>query len=90
MTAVLGLPEAAGGHGSRSHEFAHRPPLTSRAVSDDARDEATPMLRITGGKVYDPANGIDGVVKDLCIDDRAVSSPTSMERRPHDRRDRDD
>ena len=26
------------------------------------------MLRITGGKVYDPANGIDGVVKDLCID----------------------
>src|SRR5207342_1707352 len=27
------------------------------------------MLRITGGKVYDPANGIDGVVKDLCIDD---------------------
>src|SRR3954471_11458094 len=27
------------------------------------------MLRITGGKVYDPANHIDGVVKDLCIDD---------------------
>ena len=27
------------------------------------------MLRITGGKVYDPANGIDGVVKDICIDD---------------------
>src|SRR4029079_10410021 len=27
------------------------------------------MLRITGGKVYDPANGLDGVVKDLCIDD---------------------
>src|SRR4029079_15838090 len=27
------------------------------------------MLRIPGGKVYDPANGIDGVVKDLCIDD---------------------
>src|SRR5215468_5050220 len=27
------------------------------------------MLRITGGKVYDPANGIDGEVKDLCIDD---------------------
>lgn len=28
------------------------------------------MLRITGGKVYDPANGIDGVVKDLFIDDQ--------------------
>src|SRR4051794_29979657 len=25
------------------------------------------MLRITGGKVYDPKNGIDGVVKDVCI-----------------------
>src|SRR5215510_7871883 len=27
------------------------------------------MLRITGGKVYDPASGLDGVVKDVCIDD---------------------
>src|SRR6266699_2501470 len=27
------------------------------------------MLRITGGKVYDPANGVDGVVKDICIAD---------------------
>ena len=25
------------------------------------------MLRITGGKVYDPANGVDGEVKDVCI-----------------------
>jgi formylmethanofuran dehydrogenase subunit A len=25
------------------------------------------MLRIKGGKVYDPANGIHGVVKDVCI-----------------------
>jgi formylmethanofuran dehydrogenase subunit A len=25
------------------------------------------MLRITGGKVYDPANGIDGVIRDICI-----------------------
>ncbi len=33
------------------------------------------MLRITGGTVYDPANGINGEVKDLCIDDgRFVSS----------------
>jgi formylmethanofuran dehydrogenase subunit A len=30
------------------------------------------MLRITGGKVYDPANGIDGVVKDICISDGRV------------------
>jgi len=27
------------------------------------------MLRITGGKVYDPANGIDGQIKDLFIGD---------------------
>jgi formylmethanofuran dehydrogenase subunit A len=25
------------------------------------------MLRIIGGRVYDPANGIDGVVRDVCI-----------------------
>ena len=32
------------------------------------------MLRITGGKVYDPANGIDGVVKDIRISDGRVVS----------------
>src|SRR5947209_2545488 len=30
------------------------------------------MLRITGGKVYDPANGIDGEVKDICIADGRI------------------
>ena len=34
------------------------------------------MLRITGGKVYDPANGIDGVVKDLCIADGRIVPDT--------------
>ena len=28
------------------------------------------MIRITGGKVYDPANSIDGQIKDICINDR--------------------
>src|SRR5439155_17961475 len=32
------------------------------------------MLRITGGKVFDPANGINGVVKDICIADGRVVS----------------
>lgn len=32
------------------------------------------MLRITGGKVYDPANGVDGVVKDICIADGHIVS----------------
>ncbi len=30
------------------------------------------MLRITGGKVYDPANNIDGVIKDICIADGRI------------------
>src|SRR5881296_3483131 len=30
------------------------------------------MLRITGGKVFDPANGVDGVVKDICIDNGRI------------------
>jgi formylmethanofuran dehydrogenase subunit A len=30
------------------------------------------MLRITGGKVYDPANGIDGAIKDICIADGRI------------------
>src|SRR5260370_15293768 len=32
------------------------------------------MLRITGGKVYDPANGIHGEVKDICIVDGRIVS----------------
>src|SRR5262245_20268766 len=31
------------------------------------------MLRITGGKVYDPANGLDGVVKDICVVDGRIA-----------------
>ncbi|NND98321.1 MAG: amidohydrolase family protein, partial [Pirellulaceae bacterium] len=33
------------------------------------------MLRITGGKIYDPANGVNGEIRDLCIaDGRFVDS----------------
>jgi formylmethanofuran dehydrogenase subunit A len=32
------------------------------------------MLRITGGKVYDPANGINGEVRDVCIADGRIVS----------------
>ncbi|HEX6814971.1 MAG TPA: formylmethanofuran dehydrogenase subunit A [Gemmatimonadaceae bacterium] len=35
----------------------------------------TDRLRITGGAVYDPANGVDGDVRDVCVEDgRIVSS----------------
>lgn len=30
------------------------------------------MLRITGGKVYDPANGLNGVVKEICIENGRI------------------
>src|SRR5437773_6015756 len=30
------------------------------------------MLRITGGKVYDPANNVNGVVQDVCIADGRI------------------
>ncbi|HEY7450503.1 MAG TPA: formylmethanofuran dehydrogenase subunit A [Vicinamibacterales bacterium] len=30
------------------------------------------MIRITGGKVYDPTNGLDGAIKDICVADGRV------------------
>jgi formylmethanofuran dehydrogenase subunit A len=30
------------------------------------------MLRISGGKVYDPANSVDGIVKDICVADGRI------------------
>lgn len=30
------------------------------------------MLRIKGGKVYDPKNGVNGVVQDICIDGESI------------------
>ena len=33
---------------------------------------ANSMLRITGGKVYDPANGVNGEVQDVCICDGRI------------------
>lgn len=35
------------------------------------------MLRITGGKVYDPAHGLDGVVQDICIADGRIVADVS-------------
>ena len=37
----------------------------------------TDVLRITGGKVYDPANGVDGVVRDVTIVDGAIIAPNA-------------
>jgi formylmethanofuran dehydrogenase subunit A len=35
------------------------------------------QLRITGGRVYDPANGVDGDVRDICIDAGAIVNTVS-------------
>src|SRR5687767_2204528 len=41
------------------------------------------LLKITDGTVYDPANGIDGVVKDVWIqDDRVVVAPSDPSTKP--------
>src|SRR5437773_1982585 len=37
------------------------------------------MLRITGGTVYDPANGVDGVIKDICIADGRIAPDAGLE-----------
>src|SRR6266446_4330519 len=44
------------------------------------------MVRITGGRVYDPANGVNGVVKDICIadDGRVVADTSGMTARTID------
>jgi formylmethanofuran dehydrogenase subunit A len=44
------------------------------------------MVRITGGKVYDPANGINGAVTDIYIGDegRVVAAPNGTETRTID------
>jgi formylmethanofuran dehydrogenase subunit A len=39
------------------------------------------LLRITGGKVYDPANGIDGETKDICIRDGQIVAEVEGGRR---------
>ena len=46
------------------------------------------MCRITGGKVYDPANGVEGVVKDICIADDGRVVANDRRRQHDDRRDR--
>lgn len=41
------------------------------------------MLKITGGRLYDPANGIDGEVRDIWIENgRIVESPSDPSYRP--------
>jgi formylmethanofuran dehydrogenase subunit A len=44
------------------------------------------MLRIINGRVYDPANGIDGAVRDVCIRDGKIVAEVPAEARKIDAR----
>src|SRR5918997_1581154 len=44
----------------------------SRRASPGTRGPRNRMLRIEQGRVYDPANGIDGEVRDVCLEDGTV------------------
>ena len=59
-----GARPARGGHRGRA-----APPGTRARSGGRRRDD---HLRIAGGTVYDPANGIDGEVRDVCIADGRV------------------
>ena len=37
------------------------------------------MLRIVNGRVYDPANGLDGVVRDVCVRDGRIVADVPRE-----------
>lgn len=45
-----------------------------------------PMLRIVNGRVYDPANGLDGVVQDICIRDGRIVADVAPDARTIDAR----
>jgi len=43
------------------------------------------LLKLTGGRVYDPANGVDGEIRDLYVrDGRLAAAPSPDERIDHD------
>jgi formylmethanofuran dehydrogenase subunit A len=46
--------------------------LTGEPVSNSVMPKGVGQLRITGGKVYDPANGVNGEIRDICISDGQI------------------
>ena len=63
---------------SAAHSPGHRL-LAQGARLRDRREGGRCMtqLRITGGAIHDPANGIDGDVRDVCIDGGRIVASTS-------------
>lgn len=33
------------------------------------------LIKLTGGKIYDPANGVDGVVRDIYVENGRIVTP---------------
>ena len=60
-----------------------RPP--ERRGSADRDRRAPLMLRIAGGGVHDPANGVDGEVRDVCVEDGSIVADVPGARPPHRR-----
>ena len=85
-TGVAGIHEAARrcawttcrcGCGRRSQAASIRAEVV-RALRE--RVAAMSQLRIAGGTVYDPANGVDGEVRDVCIDDGRIVADVAARR----------
>src|SRR5690606_37954296 len=69
-----GAPPAGGELAAHGRGGARRP-CGGRPRAGAGRCSVKGRLRITGGKVYDPRNGVDGAVADVCIEDgRIVAS----------------
>ena len=98
-TGVAGIHEGGTAYRMDEVPLSLRPPLDRSALggadprgthgggADQAprKERMTARLRIAGGTVHDPANGIDGEVRDICIEDgRIVAEPAR--RRTHARR----
>ena len=35
------------------------------------------LMKLTGGRVYDPAHGVNGIVRDIYVDDGWIVDPPS-------------
>ncbi|MBS0270748.1 MAG: formylmethanofuran dehydrogenase subunit A, partial [Proteobacteria bacterium] len=42
------------------------------------------LIKLTGGKVYDPANGVDGEVRDIFIENGRIVSPEPTAKVDHE------
>ena len=53
------------------------PPAGPGSVEQELEQKTMSLLKITGGAVYDPLNGVDGEVRDLWLQDGRVIAPPS-------------